>query len=108
MFRFLARFIGVWLVAASLVVAVVDGAKSIAASSLVLTPLAETWATISEAASSNSEAGGPAELPWPLDIAIAWLLAAPTAAVLFVIGFLLLIAGRKRRERDAFGREYPA
>ena len=42
MLRFLSRFLGFWLVAAALVAGVVDGAKSIAASALVITPLAET------------------------------------------------------------------
>ena len=111
MLRFIARFAGYWLIAAALVAAVVDGAKSIAASALVLTPLAETWATLS----ANGEGGGEAVVPpsagapgaEPLDAVVQWLLAAPTAAVLGIIGFLLLAAGRRRR-RPALGREFAA
>jgi hypothetical protein len=108
MLRFIARFTGYWLVAAALVVAVVDGAKSIAASALVLTPLGETWAALAGLGAPEdgaSPAAAAAPLPWPLDAAWTWLLAAPTAAVLAVLGFLLLAAGRKRR-RAFLGREY--
>ena len=109
MFRFLARFLGVWLVAAAMVIAVVDGARSIAASQVVLTPLSASWAFVSEAAGrAPVEAGEAAGLPWPFDVALAWLLTAPSAAVLAIIGFALLLAGHKRRERDAFGRHFPA
>jgi hypothetical protein len=55
MFRFLSRFLGVWLVAAALVAATVDGAKSIAASSLVLTPFGETWGALAAMAQGGAE-----------------------------------------------------
>jgi hypothetical protein len=104
MLRILSRFIGIWLLAAALVAAVVDGAKSIAGSSLVLTPAGETWRTFAAWAGLGSEPGA-AGLPWPLDVALAWIAAAPTVAVLAALSFLLLSAGRRRRER-AFGREF--
>ena len=109
MLRFTSRFLGYWLMAAALIAAVVDGAKSIAASQLVVTPLGETWAAI---AAFGGSADAPAEplmtpgpLPWPLDLASAWLAAAPTVAALGVCGILLLVAGRKRR-RPLLGREF--
>ena len=107
MLRFLARFLGFWLVAAALVTAVVDGAKSIAASALVATPLAESWATIVAMASSGDAAApGAAEAAsGPLDIALAWLFAAPTLLVLAVPGVALLVIGAKRR-RYSIGREF--
>ena len=40
MLRTLARFLGIWLLAAALVVAVIDGAKSLAASEVVVTDMA--------------------------------------------------------------------
>jgi hypothetical protein len=91
MLRFISRFIGTWLVAGALVAAVVDGAKSIAASSVVITPLSETLALIA----SGEASGGPAA-PAPGFI-WSWLLGAPTAALLAALGFLFLAAGRKRR-----------
>jgi hypothetical protein len=107
MLRLLSRFLGYWLVAGALVAAVVDGAKSIAASAWVTTPLADTWAAV--AAGLGIEAGS---LPQPfsspaVDAAVAWLFAAPTAAVLAVLGFLFLAAGRKRR-RILFSNEIAA
>jgi hypothetical protein len=103
MLRFLSRLVGYWLVAGALVAAVVDGAKSIAASALVTTPLSESWATLAPLLSIEPTA--PTPPPWPLDVALAWLLAAPTAAVLIALGILFLIAGRKRRPAP-FAGEY--
>jgi hypothetical protein len=105
MFRLLARFAGFWLVAAALVAAVVDGAKSIASSAFVATPFAETWATLFT--SPGEGAPTTVEAPWPLELIFAWLLAAPTVAVLLVPGILFLIAGAKRR-RHPLGREFAA
>lgn len=106
MLRFIARFVGFWLVAAALVAAIVDGAKSIAASTVVLTPLAETWAAI--AALGGWEATPeelPANAPWPLDVALPWLLAAPTVGILAALGVFFMFAGAKRR-RHTLGREF--
>ncbi len=107
MFRFIARFFGFWLVAAALVAGVVDGAKSIAASSLVLTPVAETYttlATIGQPQPANVELP---TAPWPLGLALDWLMAAPTVVVLTVLGVVLLILGARRR-RPFLSREFAA
>jgi hypothetical protein len=95
MLRFALRFLGVWLVAAALVMAVVDGAKSIAASAVVTTPVAEVVAAL--AARQTPAADAASALPWPLDLAVAWFLAAPAAAILAFLGVGLLIVGRLRR-----------
>ncbi len=106
MLRFLARFLGFWLVAAGLVAAVVDGAKSIGASAFVTTSLADTWATVAAVMGAGA-VPDPATAPWPLNLLLAWLLAAPTVAVLLVPGVLLLAAGAKRRQHN-LGREFAA
>ena len=128
MIRFLARFFGYWLVAAALVAGTVDGAKSIAGSRIVLTPLSETWATLAsvgrgdetDVAAADRQAlravagsdaplaapePPPRPLPWPAGPAVAMLMAAPTVLVLGILGFALLVAGRRRR-RVTFGREF--
>jgi hypothetical protein len=106
MLRFIARFLGCWLVAAALVAAIVDGAKSIAASALVTTPLTETWATVAVWAGwAESAADLAAFILWPFDILFIWLLAAPTVIVLSVFGVLLLVVGARRR-RPSTGREF--
>jgi hypothetical protein len=114
MIRFTARFLGFWLIAAALVAAVVDGAKSIAASSLVLTPLADTYARITAIGHPAAGAAGaaaatvaPPAAPWPLDLALAWLMASPTVAVLAVPGIILLVLGTRRR-RPFLSREFAA
>ena len=107
MLRFLSRFLGYWLLAAALVAAVVDGAKSIAASAMVTTPVAETWATLRAllAPGDAVEAAGSSTPPWPLDFLLNWLLTAPTAVIAATLGLVLLVLGRKRRAA-AFGREF--
>ena len=107
MVRLLSRVLGVWLLAAALIIAVVDGAKSIAASSFILTPLAETWGTVAGWAGVRSAGADAAAQPWPLDVALAWLWAAPTVAVLAALSFVFLAAGRRRRERT-YGRPFAA
>jgi hypothetical protein len=107
MLRFATRFLGFWLVAGALVVAVVDGAKSIAASSLVTTSLGETWATIAALGAGESATATPLTAPWPFDMPLQWLLAAPTVAVLAIPGVALLILGAKRRP-PSLSREFAA
>ncbi len=101
--RLLFRFIGIWLLAGALIGAVIDGAKSIAASAIVLTPLNGTLALLSGAQPTDAAARFAA--PWPIDEALAWLLAAPAAAVLAVLGVLFLLAGARRRPHR-LSREY--
>jgi hypothetical protein len=107
MIAFLARFVGLWLIAGALVALVVDATKTIAGSALTVTPLRQTWTTL-----------GPASLEafrtfieqkveihvghWLWDPAIQWILALPTWAVLGVVGGWLAYMGRKRRTTPVF------
>lgn len=104
MLRFACRFLGFWLIAAAVVAAVVDGAKSIAASSLVTTSVGETWATLAPLGG-----GEPAALavPGPLNYLLQWLLAAPAVAALAIPGAVFLILGAKRRP-PSLSREFAA
>jgi hypothetical protein len=106
MLRFASRFLGFWLVAAALVAGVVDGAKTIAASSLTLTSVAETWGLI-QAAAGGPPAMEPIAARWPLDVALEFLLAAPTVVVLGTLGAFFLIIGAKRRP-PSLSREFAA
>jgi hypothetical protein len=107
MLRFIARFLGFWLIAGALVAAVVDGAKSIAASSLVLTPLADTYKTLAAFGQPDGTEVVIPTAPWPLDMPLAWVMAAPTAVVLAVLGVALLVIGARRR-RPFLSREFAA
>jgi hypothetical protein len=107
MLKFIARFVGFWLIAAALVATVVDGAKSLAAAAVIVTPLGETWATI--AALLGGADGAPVAerqaAPWLFELALNGLLSAPTVLVLAGAGIFFLVIGAKRR-RPVLGREF--
>jgi len=107
MLRFIARFLGFWLLAAALVAAIVDGAKSIAASSLVMTPLVESLMTVAQLVGADESAilALPDATPWPLNLVLIWLMVAPTVGALAVPGIALLLVGAKK-PRPSLGREF--
>ena len=109
MIRFLLRCLGFWVFAAALVASVLDGVKSIAASAIVVTPLSETWVAVSPASADAARAAVTDGLGQPLawEFISSWILGAPTALALGVLGFLLIAAGRKVRH-DRFSREFVA
>ena len=103
MFRFASRFLGFWLVAAAVVVAVVDGAKSIAAASLVMTSVGEAWTII--AGLGGGDAPAPLTAPGLLNIPLQFVLAAPAVAVLAILGAVFMLLGAKRRP-PSLSREF--
>jgi hypothetical protein len=107
MLRFASRFLGFWLVAAALVAAVVDGAKSIGASRLVTTSVGETWMMIAAFGEGEPATAQPLTAPWLLDVPLQLLLAAPAVVVLGIIGVAFLILGAKRRA-PSLSREFAA
>ena len=99
MLRFLSRFIGLWLLAGALVALVVDGAKSIAAGSVVTTPLGALWYAVSPESLNAAQAGIQRNvLPFLWDPVIQTVLEAPGFVVFGILGILLMLAGRKKRE----------
>ncbi len=98
MLRFIARFLGLWLLAGALVALVVDGARTIAASQMVMTSLGALWRQASpESLEAAREAVGSTSAPWLWDSVIVWVLLAPTFAMLAALGAFLLFLGQKRR-----------
>jgi len=96
MFRFLFRFVGLWLLAGAFVALVIDGTRSITAGRLVILPLVDAWAAIHPA--GVEWVGLTAEnalSPW-MRTALGYVLNAPLWAVLGVLGALLVIFGRRR------------
>jgi hypothetical protein len=91
--RLFFRTVGIWLMAGALIAAVIDGAKSIAASAVVLTPLADTLVLLSGTEGPYGVDPQSLSAFWPLDVALAWVLAAPSAAILAALGVLCLLAG---------------
>ncbi len=110
MLRTLARFLGIWLLAAGLVVAVIDGAKSLAASEVVVTDMAGALAMTKEALPGPDAPSAAPTAPPAEEQAFgpaALFMVAPAAPLLALVGVFLLIVGRRRR-RHPLGREYMA
>jgi hypothetical protein len=97
MFRFLFRFIGLWLLAGAFVALVIDGTRSITAGRVVIMPVVEAWLAVH-----------PASLEWIKmiverdvsprlwDPVLLYLLYAPLWALLGVLGGVLVVLGRRR------------
>jgi hypothetical protein len=107
MIGFLARFIGLWMIAGALVALVIDGTKTIAAAALTVTPLGQSWFSISQSTLIASQTFIQEKVEayighWLWDPLIMWILLLPTWLVLGLIGAWLVYVGRKRRLRAAY------
>jgi hypothetical protein len=103
MIGLVSRFIGLWFVAGALVAIVVDAAKSIAASSLTMTPLGAALFSLAPSALVAAQEFVQQKIgAWLWDPVIQWILLLPTWAVLGFFGFLLTYLGRRRRVRIAY------
>lgn len=102
MFSLFLRLIGLFALAGAIVGLVVDGTKSIAASSLILTPLGQAWfsfdpnSLVAVQHYIERHAGN-----WVWEQPIQFLLTLPLWLVLGAIGAVLLLAGRGRRRYRA-------
>lgn len=93
MIRFLFRLLGFLVLAGGFVALVVDGTRAIASGVWDFTKAETSWAafspqTLQSAREFVGEAGAGA---------LGWTLAQPTAAVLGVIGIVLMLIGRRHR-----------
>lgn len=93
--RFVFRVLATLLLAAAVVLAVVDATRSIAADAIVMTPLAEIWAQaapdlLGDAVSAIDEGGLPM-----VDGLFESLLAVPAVTILAILALLFYIMGRK-------------
>lgn len=95
MIRFLFRFVGLWLLAGAFVALVIDGTRSVSASSLTFIAIRDAWTAADpvrlEAIQKNF-AGGWAE---PL---FATLLAMPLFGLLGLVGLILIFIGRRKQD----------
>jgi len=108
MIGFLSRFVGLWLIAGAMVALVVDATKSIAASTLAVTPLGLAWASINPASLMSVQQFFQQRIEayighWLWDPLIQSILLLPTWVILGAAGFLLTYLGRPRRRRAAYG-----
>jgi hypothetical protein len=103
MIRACLRLLSALIFTGSLVAAVIDSARSIAASSLSLTSFAELWGTYAPESLGKVQETGPAVLSAGIWSTISnFVLAMPAAAVLMVLAILLYVLGYKRQH--SYGR----
>lgn len=97
MIRFLLRAVGLWVLAAGFVAAVIDGMRSIAASTFVTTSALASWGELAPGTLGvvrTTLEGKVGTFAWsPLTTS---LLALPAWALLAVIGAALIALGRPR------------
>ena len=102
MFRFIFRLAAMVALSVSVIMAVIDATRSVAASALVMTPLNVSWLAVSpdtRAAFETLVRAKASPLVW--DGAVAWVLAQPGFAVFAVLAFLLYAIGYRRKRRGA-------
>ncbi len=108
MIGFFSRFVGLWLIAGALVALVVDATKTIAASTLTVTPVGLAWSSINLASLLSVQRFVQQHVEayvghWLWDPLIQSILLLPTWAILGAAGFLLTWLGRRRRRKAAYG-----
>lgn len=98
--RFLFRLLATISLGVAVIMAVLDATRTVAASQLVTTPLATSWAAVSPDSLSAAEQFVRLELhPMLWDSAIAPLLDLPGFVVFAILAFLLHAIGRKPARR---------
>jgi len=103
MFRFIFRLAAMVALSVSVIMAVVDATRSVAASALVMTPLNASWLAVSPDTRAAFETFVRAKAyPLVWDGIIAWVLAQPGFAVFAVLAFLLHAIGYRRQRRNEF------
>jgi hypothetical protein len=95
--RLILRILGTWLIGVAVILIVIDGTRSLAASRIVTSSLGETWGAVSAGSLDglrgfiDSRFFGPV-----LDPILTVLLGYPGFVVLGIPGILLVLAGRPR------------
>lgn len=98
--RLILRVIGTLLIAFSVILIIIDGTKSLAASGFVFTSLETTWQGMhGDSLAAVRDFLGTRLFGPLLDPVISAILGFPGWAVIGIPGLLLAWAGRSRRER---------
>ncbi|MGI3125198.1 hypothetical protein [Nitratireductor sp. PBL-C9] len=102
MFRLIFRILALFALAVAVVMAVIDATRSIAASALIITPLGESWFSVSPDTLNLSQALIQRyTFPVIWDPAIIYILTLPGWLVFAVLALLFHAIGY-RRKRHAF------
>ena len=103
MFQFLFRSLGMVVLALALVSAILDITRSIASSTMLLTPFAQTWQSLSPDTYASAQQSIEAHLhPALWDPAMVFFLSLPTWLLLWLVSMILLYIGQKRE--NPYGR----
>ena len=102
--RFVFRLAALLVLAVAVIMAVLDATRSIAAGALVLTPLGQSWFSVSPGTLNLAQALIQRYLaPEIWDPFMIWVLTLPGFAVMTALAFLLYLPGRRwRRRKDAY------
>lgn len=100
MFKAFMRLLAMVMLAITVIMAVLDATRSIAADRLVLTPLGTSWNDVAPTLLGQIETLIDSRLPaFVLDPLFTGLLSAPGFAVFAVLALLFALAGRPGRAR---------
>jgi hypothetical protein len=98
MLRFFLRIIAVLLLATAFAAAVIDGARSIAGGSLLVTSFAQAWSHAMPDRFAQFQTAAQARLPhWAWSPLLTGVLALPSFVVLGVVGLIILRLGQPPR-----------
>lgn len=99
--RLILRTLGTWLLSIAVILAVIDGTKSLAANRLVMTPLGDIWTSLNVASLQWVEAFLQSRFFGAmLSPLLAGLLTVPAFVVVGVPAVLLAFLGRSRYIRQ--------
>ena len=98
--RLVFRVLGTWLLALAVILAVIDGTRSLAAGSLVVTPFGDNWRQLNAQSIDVTREFVASRLFGPvLQQVFEAVLSYPGWAVLAVPGLILAAVGRVRTKR---------
>jgi hypothetical protein len=104
MIRFLLRFLGLLCLALGFILLVYDGTKWIADQRWHVTKVSDLWISVQESSLAKVEPLVDRIAPWLWDPVAVGVLNAPSWLVLFVLGSILLLLGRKKRPLIGYAR----
>ncbi len=97
--KFVARVIGTWLVALSVILLVIDGTKSLAVNALVSTSIGMVWSNLDATSwEAFQQLVVDSIAPYGLANLVQYALAVPAWVLSGVLGLIALVLGRKRRK----------
>ena len=100
MFRFIFRVLATFCLAVAVIMAVLDATRSIASDMIVMTPLSESWRSVSAQSYAAAEAAVSEIIaPYAWDPVILTLLSAPGFAVFLGFAFVFYVIGRRPERR---------